>query len=60
MKTIGYLISAVSVAILAFAALLQGDGQIQLLFVGVIFSLVGMFLRWLSHRKTENGRNRNS
>jgi uncharacterized membrane protein YhhN len=55
MKTAGYIISALSVFLLAIAATIGPDAEpFEIyLWAGVIASLVGMFLRWLSYRFVE-------
>jgi ABC-type transport system involved in cytochrome bd biosynthesis fused ATPase/permease subunit len=56
LKTLGYLISTVSVALLAIVAwsTLADDPGLRLaLIVGVATSILGMVLRWLSYQVRE-------
>lgn len=50
-KTAGYLVSCVSVALLGWAAYPGAEkaGLLPALFAGMATSLVGMALRWLSY-----------
>lgn len=54
MKGLGYLISAISVGLLGIAAWPKPDEpqwKAMLVALGMITSVAGMFIRFLSHRK---------
>jgi hypothetical protein len=56
LKGQGYLISIVSVFLLAFPALKSAKGDpavIGIVAVGALLSIVGMGLRWIADRKTQ-------
>lgn len=58
-KTIGYLFSAASVALLAYAASVDpGAVQTIELAISVCLSLTGMFLRWFADHQAERARSR--
>jgi hypothetical protein len=55
-KGTGYLVSCVSVVLLAIPGLKSAkeDGTLLLcLLAGAALSMLGMFLRWLSHRQSQ-------
>ena len=56
LKTVGYLISTLSVALLGVVAWVSAEGDTGLriaVLVGVASSVAGMFLRWLSYQAEE-------
>ena len=62
MKTIGYLISTISVLLLGYVSW-QGaktDPQLQtVLLFGMLASVLGMFLRWLTYREKKKPKGKN-
>ncbi len=63
LKTVGYLISTLSVAMLGLVAWASTDGDETMrtmLLIGVGASIAGMFLRWLSYQVREKEQEANA